>query len=334
MHALTKRSTHPHHANVDTLPLPEPGLGEVRVRTEACGLCGSDVHAWRQDAGYEWVRPPIVFGHEAIGHVEALGKGVAPEWLGKRVVPVSIDGCGECDLCDQDLRQICLDRTVLGLSFDGAAAESFVVPAHRLVEVNTNLPATTLALTEPLSVACRAVRHVERGSDVPLKVVVTGPGPIGIMSAILLTQRGHTVVLCGVIHDEKERLPLARSLGLNTMVNDQDEIPFAPTAWLEASGSSAALETAIETVRPGSTVSVVGLFAHAGSVNLNAVTRKEIRLQGSYGSTKDDYQDALNALMKNPTLWPQLVTEVSLADGAQALEQAASGHNMKIVLIP
>src|SRR4051794_14838134 len=108
MRALIKKSISPHDVDVDRLPLPEPGPGQVRVRTEACGLCGSDVHAWRHDAGYEWVRPPVVFGHEAVGHVEALGEGVDPTWLGKRVVPVAIDGCGQCDLCVRGLRQICL----------------------------------------------------------------------------------------------------------------------------------------------------------------------------------------------------------------------------------
>jgi len=334
MRALIKRSTTPHDADVQSLPLPEPGPGQVRVRTEACGLCGSDVHAWRQDTGYEWVRPPVVFGHEAVGQVEAMGEGVDPAWLGKRVVPVAIDGCGQCDLCVRGLRQICIQRTVLGLSFNGAAAESFVIPEARLVEVDPDLPAATLALTEPLSVACRAVSHIETDSEKPLQVVVSGPGPIGTMAALILVQRGHTVVLCGIENDEKARLPLARSLGLRTMIDGQDDVPFTPTAWVEASGSSVALDTAIATVLPGSPVSVVGLFAHAGSVDFNAVTRKEIRLQGSYGSTKPDYQAALTAITTNPAPWPHLVTEVPLKDATQALERAASGHNMKVVLVP
>ena len=85
---------------------------------------------------------------------------------------------------------------------------------------------------------------------------------------------------------------------------------------------------------PGSPVAVVGLFAHAGPIDLNALTRKEIRMQGSYGSTKSDYQAAAQALAADPEPWPHLVTEVALADGAQALERAAAGHDMKVVLIP
>jgi L-iditol 2-dehydrogenase len=135
------------------------------------------------------------------------------------------------------------------LSFDGAAAESFVVPEIRLVEVDETLPAPIVALTEPLSVACRAVAHVESATDGPAKVVVSGPGPIGTMAALVLSQRGHDVVLTGVGSDQASRLPLARSLGLRTLVSGSDTLPFIPTGWVEASGSTQA-STRVATVLP------------------------------------------------------------------------------------
>ena len=334
MRALIKNSAVPEDVTLGVVGEPGPAPGQVRVRTQACGLCGSDVHAWRHDRGYEWIAPPVVLGHEAVGRVEALGDGVDDRWLGKRVVPVSIDGCGTCDLCARGLRQICPQRSVLGLSFDGAAAETFLVPEVRLVEIDEHLPAPIAALTEPLSVACRSVAHVEGAVDGPAKVVVSGPGPIGTMAALVLAQRGHDVVLTGIGNDEASRLPLARSLGLRTVVSGEDNMPFIPTGWVEASGSTHALDAAIAAVLPGSPVAVVGLFAHSGPIDLNALTRKEIRMQGSYGSTKPDYQAAAQALAADPEPWPHLVTEVALADGAQALARAAAGHDMKVVLIP
>lgn len=297
MQALVKNSAVPEDVTLREVAEPEPAPGQVRVRTQACGLCGSDVHAWRHDRGYEWITPPVALGHEAVGRVEALGEGVDQRWLGKRVVPVAIDGCGSCDLCKKGFRQICPQRSVLGLSFDGAAAESFVVPEIRLVEVDETLPAPIVALTEPLSVACRAVAHVESATDGPAKVVVSGPGPIGTMAALVLSQRGHDVVLTGVGSDQASRLPLARSLGLRTLVSGSDTLPFIPTGWVEASGSTQALDGAVATVLPGSPVAVVGLFAHTGGIDFNALTRKEIRLQGSYGSTRPDYDPP-------PRPWP------------------------------
>ncbi len=334
MRALIKNSAVPGDVTLTDVDKPEPGPGQVRVRTQACGLCGSDVHAWRHDQGYEWMAPPVILGHEAVGRVEALGDGVDHRWLGKRVVPVAIDGCGGCDLCGRGSRQICSQRTVLGLSFDGAAAESFVVAEVRLVEVSEALPASTLALTEPLSVACRAVTHVEKAVGERAKIVVSGPGPIGTMAALVLTQRGHDVVLTGVDQDEDARLPLAHSLGLTTAVSGRDALPFVPTAWVEASGSTRALDAAVAAVRPGSTVVVVGLFARTDGIDFNALTRKEIRLQGSYGSTKPDYEAAAQAMVAHPTPWAHLITQVPLAEGIRALEQSATGHDMKVVLIP
>lgn len=333
MRALVKNSAVPGDVRLADVDKPEPGPGQVRVRTQACGLCGSDVHAWRHDRGYEWMAPPVTLGHEAVGRVEAIGDGVDPGWLGKRVVPVAIDGCGSCDLCVSGLRQICTRRSVLGLSFDGAAAESFVVAEVRLVEVDETLTASVVALTEPLSVACRAVAHVHDAVDGPAKVVVSGPGPIGTMAALVLAQRGHDVVLTGVSGDEASRLPLARSLGIRTAVSGE-ALPFTPTAWVEASGSTHALDTAVATVLPGSPVSVVGLFARPGGIDFNALTRKEIRVQGSYGSTKPDYQAAVLAMSSNLAPWRRLVTEIPLKEGHRALERAATGDHMKVVLIP
>ncbi|WP_261781844.1 orotidine 5'-phosphate decarboxylase / HUMPS family protein [Rhodococcus sp. BP-332] len=160
-------------------PAPGPGHGQVLVQTEACGLCGSDVHAWRQDAGYYWVRPPVTMGHEAVGTVVAVGAGVDRRWVGRRVVPVSIDGRGDCAVCRRGLRQICEQKSVLGLSFDGAAAELFVVDEHRLVPVEHDLPVSVLVLTEPLSVACLAVTRLQRADEDAFRAVVSGPGPNG-----------------------------------------------------------------------------------------------------------------------------------------------------------
>ena len=185
-------------------------------------MCGSDVHAWRQDTGYEWLAPPVTFGHEAVGVVMAVGRGVNETWIGRRVVPVSIDGCGQCTTCMRGLRQICPQRTVLGLSFDGAAADSFVVLEERLVPVEVDLPPELLALTEPLSVAYRAIRHLEQSQDYTMNVVVSGPGPIGLMCALLLAQRGHSVVLTGAEQDRERRLATAATLGLQTVVSGED----------------------------------------------------------------------------------------------------------------
>lgn len=332
MRALVKRSDAPGDAEVGGRAVPRPAAGHVLVRTEACGLCGSDVHAWRQDAGYDWVRTPVTLGHEAIGEVVAAGPGADRGWVGRRVVPVSIDGCGDCPTCREGLRQICPNRTVLGLSFDGAAAEFFTIDERRLVPVEVDLPASTLVLTEPLSVAHRAVEHLERADATP-DAVVSGPGPIGLMIALLLRQRGHRVVLVGAERDRHGRLAVASSLGLETGVAGED-IGTRPGGWVEASGSPQALRAALHRVRTGGTVVVPALFGSATDPDVNVLTRNEIRLQGSYGSLAADYREAMKTLAAEPETWSSLVTTFPLADARRALETAAAAEVFKAALIP
>ncbi|GAA0521689.1 alcohol dehydrogenase catalytic domain-containing protein [Saccharopolyspora thermophila] len=332
MSALVKRGNVPGDAGIGGREVPRPPAGHVLVRTEACGLCGSDVHAWRQDAGYDWVRAPVTLGHEAIGEVVAVGPGADRAWVGRRVVPVSIDGCGDCPTCHEGLRQLCPDRTVLGLSFDGAAAEFFVIDERRLVPVDVDLPASTLVLTEPLSVAHRAVRHLER-ADAAHDAVVSGPGPIGLMIALLLRQRGHRVVLVGAERDRHRRLAVAASLGLRTRVAGEDT-GTRPSGWVEASGSSQALQAALHRIRAGGTVVVPALFGGATDPDVNVLTRAEIRLQGSYGSLAEDYRDALTTLAANPDPWSCLVTTFPLTDADRALHAAAAAEVFKAALVP
>jgi L-iditol 2-dehydrogenase len=333
MAALSKASSLPEDVKVVPQPVPQPGGGELLLQTLACGLCGSDVHAWRQDTGYEWVKTPVTLGHEAVGRVVDCGAGVSKDWIGRLVVPIAIDGCGDCSLCVEGNRQLCRGRSVLGLSFNGCASEYFVLPAHRAIATESTLPAATLALAEPLSVALHAVKRLIAAVDKSSTIIVSGPGPIGLMGALLLNDHGFHVLLMGAARDEDQRLPLARSLGLNTFVAGQP-LPAEIGGWLEASGATLALQSAITTVRPGGAVILAGLFPAVPPVDVNVLARNEIRLLGSYGSVAQDYRDALAALESAPERWSSLVTTVPLSDGTSALRTAAEAGAVKVVLIP
>jgi L-iditol 2-dehydrogenase len=334
MRAMTKLSHETKDVRVlDDTPRPIPGPGFVLIKVEACGLCGSDLHAWKGDPGYEWVNTPVIMGHESVGHVVEIGPGVDQNLMSKRVVPISIDGDGTCNLCDQGLRQICSHRTVLGLSFDGAAADFVVIAANRLVDAPEGVAAATLALAEPLSVAQRAVNHLVTLESKKMKVVVSGPGPIGLMAALILAKQGHEVQLLGAPRDEDTRLPLARELGLRTATS-ADELDPDIEGWIEASGAFQALITSIDKVLAGSQIITVGLFARLGELDFNIAVRKEIRISGSYASIRADYEGALTHLAEDPELWGKLVTTLPLEDGVLGLELAESAKAVKVVLLP
>ncbi|MQA04466.1 MAG: alcohol dehydrogenase catalytic domain-containing protein [Streptosporangiales bacterium] len=302
------------------------------MTVEACGLCGSDVHAWRQDRGYEWVRTPVVLGHEVVGVVREVGAGVDPGLVGRRAVPISIDGCGTCSVCARGACHLCPARSVVGLSRDGGAAEQLVVPAGRLVVVPDDLPTELAVLLEPTSVATRAVSQLGglRGGT---RAVVSGPGPIGLLSAWLLRRRGVEVVVTGAGRDEAVRLPLARRLGLTAVTAGAGRLPFVPEVWVEASGSAAALQQAIEEVALRGTVMVVALFAEPPRFDASLLVRREVRVVGSYASLRADYEDAVRDLTDATDL-RALVTTYPLADAVTALEATADGAVGKAVLIP
>lgn len=334
MKALIKKSLQRHDVHVMQVPVPPLEPGSVLVQTEACGICGSDVHAWRQDPGYEWVRAPVALGHEAVGHVIEVADETNRSWRGKRVVPLSIDGCGLCPTCLRGKPQLCHEGSVLGITFGGGAAEMFAIPATRLVQVPEEVGATTLALIEPLSVACHAIALLDPSEKFDGEIVVSGPGTIGMLIALVLKRRGAHVVITGAQQDKTTRLPLAASLGLEPRVAGEDILPHHPVTWFEASGAGSALNNACQTVMPGGTVIAVGLFGAPAGLDMNVVVRRQIRLQGSYASTRTDYNEALALICEDPLLWSSLVTRFPLDEGVAALEKTAAAQVIKAVLVP
>ncbi|MBA2691252.1 MAG: alcohol dehydrogenase catalytic domain-containing protein [Rubrobacter sp.] len=100
MKAFVKTGNRPGEAGIEDVPRPAPGPDEVLLRVASCGICGSDIHAFNSDPGFEWVRPPITLGHEFSGAVEEVGPDVSDVSVGDRVVAVAIQGCGECEACE------------------------------------------------------------------------------------------------------------------------------------------------------------------------------------------------------------------------------------------
>lgn len=222
MHAFVKFGREPGAVTVREVPPPTPGPGEVLVRVAACGLCGSDLHAINADPGYEFVQPPVVLGHELAGTVAGLGPGVRGWQPGDAVVAVAIQGCGGCETCRGGQPHLCPQREVLGLHRDGGMAGYVAVRAEHLVAVPDGVRLEDAALAEPLSVAVHAVldrSRVQPGD----RVVVTGPGPIGLLCALVARSAGGEVLVLGTGADTAVRLPAARRLGL--AVGNLDDAP-------------------------------------------------------------------------------------------------------------
>ena len=327
------------------LPLPRPGPGELLVRVEACGICGSDVHGYDGTSGRRI--PPIVMGHETAGTVAAIGPGVTSVHEGDRIAPDSTVYCGQCEYCRRGQINLCDRREVLGVSTAeyrraGAFAQFVSVPeriVHRLPE---NLDFTHAAMIEPVAVAVHAVDL----ADVPKggSALVVGAGMIG-----LLTQQALRVAGCPTIYVldiDEARLKLAKQLGAAAVINAKTADANAELKRLtdgrgvdvamEAVGSTPTIKTAVESVRKGGTVVLIGNIAPSAEIPLQVVVSRQLRLQGSAASS-GEYPRCIELLARGDIDLKPLISVVApLEEGPQWFERlhAREENLMKVILTP
>jgi len=221
-------------------------------------------------------------------------------------------------------------------------AEYAVMPEQHLVPVPEGLDLAVAAVGEPLSVAVHAVdvrAEIESGQ----RVVVSGPGPIGVFCGMLARLRGAKVLLTGVGQDSESRLPAAERMGLRTADLSEKALEdhlrdsfgeYAPDVWIESSGSVRALDSALEFVRPGGTVAVVGLYAQEMCFSPTDAVRREISLLFSYSCNYADYQTALDLLGSGLMDPEPLLSKYSLEEALDAFEAVSKGRTVKAVLVP
>ena len=267
------------------IDVPEPGeprAGEVIVRPEAVGLCGSDFHYFLGDLGAveESLLYPRVQGHEAAGIVEEVGPDCpASVRAGERVAIWPHTSCGHCYPCRIGRGNVCANIRLIGIHQDGALQERLRLPATHVFPVGDQDPAVA-ALIEPVSIAVRAV---VRGRVAPgEKVVVFGAGPIGQAVAAAALDRGAAVLLLDPLPGRVER---GRAIGADVLAVGEaaDAVPAArewaggdgPEVVFEATGVAEVARTAVELVSPAGRVVIVGLGSHDAPLTVGAA-----RLQG------------------------------------------------------
>ncbi len=337
MRAFVKGSSEPLDGAVRQVDPPRPGPGEVRLQVAACGICGSDLHALRSDPGFEWLAPPVTMGHEFAGTVVEVGDGVVDVEVGARVAAMSIQGCLDCAVCRRGTTQLCPSRVVVGLSYDGGLADEVVLPARHLVAVPETVTLEHAAVAEPLSVAVRAVLHeplVGPGDA----VVVSGPGPIGLLSARLAQLGGGEVCVTGSPADVDRRLAIASRWGMHTAVVGEREpaevLGREPDVWVEASGAAPALRGAISAVRRGGAIVVVALYADTFPFFATEAVRKELTLRFSYASAHPEYVQALALLADGSVDAAPLIDRFDLSDARDAFDAAYAGSAVKPLIVP
>ena len=332
------------HLEIAELPEPTPGPGEVLVRVAACGICGSDVHGYDGSSGRRI--PPIVMGHEAAGRIAAVGSDVKGFAESDRVTFDSTIYCGACGPCRRGEVNLCDNRQVMGVSCSdyrraGAFAEYIAVPSRIVYRLPDNLSFAEAAMLEAVAVAVHAVSLAQVSPN--STALVLGAGMIGLLVLQALHVAGCSRVFVADI--DLSRLKLAQEVGATTVLSADAGLMeqvlqltsgVGIDVAVEAVGRNETVGAAIESVRKGGTVVLVGNISPEVTLPLQRVVTRQIRLQGSCASA-GEYPQAMELLATGAIRVKPLITAIApLDEGPQWFERlhAREPNLMKVVLTP
>ena len=327
--------TQPQEMQLQDRPMPTLADGEVVLKIEAVGICGSDLHAWH---GHDPRRQPgLVLGHEFVG---AIAQSAAPGFeTGSRWTGNPLITCGSCEYCVQGRNNLCANRTMVGMTRPGAYAEYMSIPAASLIAMPQDMPALAAALTEPAATAWHAINLSMRVLVRPLhecRVLVIGGGAIGMLAALLLRHLGVQQLTVTELNPLR-RETLARAARCDAIDPRQQPLPENHYDYvMDAVGSKVTRQQAFAAVKPGGVIMHIGLQDWASEVDMRKLTLAEITLLGTYTYTTADLRATVDALHRGVFGDLAWVEQRALADGAAAFVDLDQGRcaAAKLILIP
>lgn len=337
----------PKDIRIETIPIPPCGDADIRVKVDACAVCGTDLKAYKH--GNPRINAPLVIGHEFTGIVETMGGKVKGFSFGDRVVMAVAVSCGQCYYCRKGWHNLCINVASISYSYPGGMAEYITLPAKALkngdvVKVPKGVKAEHAALAEPISCVVNAAENCDIQPDDT--VVVIGAGSMGIINACVAREFGARKII--LVNRSEPRLKRAESFGFDLLVNSETQnvvqIVFDETDGIGADVVIVAApavkpqEDALDLVRKRGTVC---LFASlpVGQNMLSLDSRKihygEVRVVGTSDSTSRQVKKAVEMLSGNRLPADKLATHVlALDDIFTAFELMQSGDAWRIVLKP
>ncbi len=342
MKALVKTRPAP-GAEILTVPDPTPRSDEVVLRVRRVAVCGSDLHIYGWDRwSQSRIHPPLIFGHELVGEVVALGSRAEGVAVGDLVAVETHVACGLCHLCRRGLMHVCERVQIVGVDRSGAYAEYLAVPARNCWSVPPGTPLEVAAALEPLG---NAVHTVLAGEIAGCSAAVTGCGPIGLFSIAVARACGAGPILASDVHPY--RLELAKKIGADVVINAAKE-SFVERARqvtegrgvdvvLEMSGAPRAIRDGLEALRNAGRMSLLGLPSDSFALDVTRlIIFKGVTVQGINGRLMFQTWRQMNELLTSGRLdiRPAITHVMAIDDYAGAMERLKSGEAGKIVLVP
>src|SRR5882757_7231275 len=290
---------------MDTVAVPLIGPTDVLVRVKTASICGTDLHIYGWDRWSQGrIKPPVTLGHEFCGVVEKIGDEVEAVKTGDFVSAEMHVNCGHCHQCRVGEAHICQNLKIIGIDQDGAFAEFVKIPAANIIKLDPAIPERYGAILDPLG---NAVHTVLAGAIAGRTALVTGCGPIGLMSIAVAKACGSSTVFA--TETNQQRRAMAKKMGADLVVNPVETDSVAKIkaetsgtgvdVLLEMSGNPAAIQQGFRALRAGGRASLLGIPTESVPLDLvNDVIFKGATVQGIYGRRMYETWVQMTALLK------------------------------------
>jgi threonine 3-dehydrogenase len=327
----------------ETATVPGIAPTDVLVRVKTASICGTDLHIYGWDRWSQGrIKPPVTLGHEFCGVVDRVGDEVTAVRVGDFVSAEMHVNCGHCHQCRVGEAHICQNLRIIGIDQDGAFAEFVKIPASNIIKLDPSIPEHYGAILDPLG---NAVHTVLAGAIAGRTVLVTGCGPIGLMSIAVAKACGSSTVFA--TETNEQRRVMAKRMGADVVLNpaaeDAVEKILAETdstgvdVLLEMSGNPTAIQQGFQALRAGGRASLLGIPTESVPLDLvNDVIFKGATVQGIYGRRMYETWVQMTALLKagRLNLEPLFGERAPLEKFETAFAKLQGGLAGKILLYP
>ncbi len=321
------------------VPVPVPQKGEVLIKIHKTAICGTDVHIYNWDPWSEKnIIPPMTIGHEYVGEIAALGEGVTDYTVGQLVSGEGHIVCGHCRNCRAGNGHWCKYTKGVGVNRDGAFAEYLCIPAANVRPVPEDISEEIVSFFDAYGNAVHTATEFNvTGED----VLITGAGPIGMMAAGICRHNGARRVV--VTDMNPYRLGIAKEMGATAAVNPTEHslndvmreqgLVEGFDVGLEMSGSGAALNQMLATMRNGGKVALLGLLAPGTVIDWDNVIFKGLTLQGIYGRKLfETWYKMIAMIQSGLDLSPIITHRFHYTEFDKGFEAMNSGNSGKVIL--
>ncbi|MFT3949513.1 MAG: alcohol dehydrogenase catalytic domain-containing protein [Agriterribacter sp.] len=321
------------------LPVPACRPNEVLVQVKACGICGSEIETFKSKSMRRV--PPLIMGHEFCGIIDSIGPDVNGFTKGDAVVSNAIVSCGTCNSCREGKTNLCNQRQVFGMHRNGAFGAYINVPVTSLINIPDGVDPRLACITEPLA---NGVHLVKLTQHIAIEnVLVIGAGPIGLMAQQAFSALRNVNTIVADIREE--RIKTAKSIGATGVINplkenvaDAVKVITNGTALdlvIDAVGSPETNKLALEMVKPGGTILIIGLYNNSRSLLSYDIVLSEKTVMGSYAATQKDMKEALSLIVAGKVDISSWVHYYTIENSRQAFfdMMEAKGDHIKSVIV-